>query len=163
MTTIDWVIIGVLVVSALISVFRGFMKEALSLLTWIFALIVARLFSASLAALLSGWLDAEAHRYVVAFIILFVATLIVGTLINYLVNRFIVMTGLKGLDRLLGTVFGLLRGLIIVVVALSVGQLFALDQFWQDSALVPYIEPVIGWAGDNIYKASGAILSIGGE
>jgi membrane protein required for colicin V production len=163
MIFIDWTILVILVVSSLISVRRGFTKEALSLASWIAALVIARLFSDNLASLLAGWLANEAHRYTAAFIILFIATLIVGSLINHLIGEFVRMTGLTGTDRALGVVFGLLRGIIIVVAVLALGQLFALDQFWQDSVLVPYFDPVIRWTGENIHKASGAILSVGGE
>ncbi|TCS41447.1 CvpA family protein [Reinekea marinisedimentorum] len=163
MTVIDWIIVAVLIVSSLISIKRGFAKEAMSLASWLIALIVARLFSDNLASLLTSWLANEAHRYTVAFVILFIATLIVGSLINHLLGEFIKITGLSGTDRALGTVFGLLRGIVIVVAMLALGQLFALDQFWQDSTLVPYFEPVIRWVGENLHKASDAILSVGGE
>lgn len=163
MTVIDWIIVAVLIVSSLISIKRGFAKEAMSLASWLIALIIARLFSDNLASLLTAWLANEAHRYTVAFVILFIATLIVGSLINHLLGEFIKITGLSGTDRALGTVFGLLRGIVIIVAILALGRLFALDQFWQDSILVPYFEPVIRWVGENLHKASDAILSVGGE
>ncbi|WP_320824695.1 CvpA family protein [Reinekea sp.] len=163
MILIDWVIVGILIVSSLISIQRGFTKEAMSLASWIAALLIARLFSDKLAVLLTGWLANDVHRYTAAFVILFIVTLIVGALINHLLGEFVRMTGLTGMDRVLGVVFGLLRGLVIVVAILALGRLFALDQFWQDSIVVPYFEPVIRWTGENIQKASGAILSVGGE
>ena len=163
MIYIDWAILVILLVSSLISIRRGFTKEAMSLASWIAALIIARIFSDNLASLLSRWLADEAQRYTVAFVILFISTLIVGALVNHLLGEFVRMTGLSGTDRILGVVFGLLRGVIIVVALLALGQMFALDQFWQDSTLVPYFEPVIRWTGENIYKASDAILSVGGE
>lgn len=163
MTTIDWFIVIVLLVSALISIRRGFTKEAMSLASWIFALVIARLFSDNLASLLVTWLSNEAHRYTAAFVILFIATLIVGSLVNHLLGEFVRMTGLTGTDRVLGIVFGLLRGVIIVVAVLALGKLFALDQFWQDSLLVPYFDPIIRWTGEHINKASGVIMSVGTE
>ena len=163
MIFIDWTIVVILVVSSLISIRRGFTKEAMSLASWVAALLIARIFSDNLASLLTNMLENEAHRYTAAFVILFLVTLIVGSLINHLLGEFVRMTGLSGTDRVLGVVFGLLRGIIIVVAILALGQLFALDQFWKDSVLVPYFEPVIRWTGENIHKASGAILSVGGE
>ena len=53
--------------------------------------------------------------------------------------------------------------MIIVVAILALGRLFALNELWQDSVLVPYFEPVIRWAGENIHEVSGALLSVGGE
>jgi membrane protein required for colicin V production len=163
MIFIDWTILVILIVSSLISIRRGFTKEAMSLASWVAALVIARIFSDNLASLLSNVLANEAQRYTAAFVILFIVTLIVGSLVNHLLGEFVRMTGLSGTDRALGVVFGLLRGLIIVVAILALGQLFALDQFWQDSVLVPYFDPVIRWTGENIHKASGAILSVGGE
>lgn len=163
MTAIDWTILVILIVSSLISLKRGFTKEALSLATWIVALVIARLFSDKLAVVLVGLIQSDAWRYTAAFSILFVATLIVGALINHLLGEFVRMTGLTGTDRVLGMVFGLLRGLVVVVALLALGRLFALDQFWQDSLLVPFFEPVISWTGEYINKASNAILSVGGE
>ncbi len=163
MIFIDWAILAILAISSLISIRRGFTKEAMSLASWVAALVIARIFSDNLASLLTNWLVNEAHRYTVAFVILFICTLIVGSLINHLLGEFIRMTGLSGTDRILGVVFGLLRGIVIVVVILSLGKMFALDQFWQDSVLMPYFEPVIRWTGENLYKASDAILSVGGE
>lgn len=163
MIYIDWIIITVLVISSLVSLKRGFTKEAMSLASWLIALFVARLFSDNLASLLAGWLSNEAHRYTAAFVILFVATLIVGALVNHLLGEFIRVTGLSGTDRILGIFFGFLRGVIIVVAILAMGRLFALEQFWQDSVLVPYFDPVIRWVGENLHKASDAILSVGGE
>lgn len=163
MILLDWTILGILLISALISIRRGFTREAMSLASWVAALVIARLFSDNLASLLAGWLVNEAHRYTAAFVILFIATLVVGSLVNHLLGEFIRMTGLTGTDRALGVIFGLLRGIIVVVAILALGRLFALDQFWQDSVLVPYFEPVIRWTGENIQKASGAILSVGGE
>lgn len=163
MTAIDWTILVILIVSSLISLKRGFTKEALSLATWIVALVIARLFSDKLAVVMAGLIESDAWRYTTAFAILFVATLVVGALINHLLGEFVRMTGLTGTDRVLGMVFGLLRGLVVVVALLALGRLFALDQFWQDSLLVPFFEPVISWTGEYINKASNAILSVGGE
>src|SRR5690554_7501533 len=71
MAIIDWVILAVLAVSVLISLKRGFVKEALSLVTWVVAFIVARMFSGNLATLLAGTVDTESLRWIIAFTILF--------------------------------------------------------------------------------------------
>ncbi|TNC92127.1 MAG: colicin V production CvpA, partial [Thalassolituus sp.] len=121
MTVIDWVILGVIVVSGLISLMRGFVKEALSLVSWVVALFVARFFSGNLATLLEGQIETNSLRWVVAFVILFVATLFVMALINYLISQIVKATGLTGTDRVLGMVFGMVRGLLIVVVLVYLG------------------------------------------
>ena len=161
MTAIDWIIIVVVVVSALISLKRGFVKEALSLTTWVLALVIARIFSGKLAYLMSDLISSPNWRIAAAFAILFAATLVVGAMINHLLSEIIRMTGLTGTDRLLGMVFGLLRGIIIVVAMLAVMKLFALEQLWPDSVLVGYFEPVIRWTGEYVHKASEALINIG--
>ena len=79
MAVIDWVILAVVVVSALISLKRGFVKEALSLASWVAAFLVARFFSANLATLLVGQIETNSLRWIVAFVILFAGALALAT------------------------------------------------------------------------------------
>ena len=141
MTTVDWIIFGIVALSTLISIKRGFVKELLSLVTWISAFIIARLFSAQLSALLVDYVDSPAMRMVSAFAILFVATLIVGAMISYLIGELVRLTGLSGTDRLFGMIFGLARGLLVLIVATSIIRLTPLteDAWWQESLLVPQL------------------------
>ena len=137
----DWVIAGVLLISSLISLKRGFVKEALSLAIWVIALIVASLFSARLAPLLSGYLGEPSVQQMAAFAILFIATLLVGGATNYLLGTLIKATGLSGTDKLLGVLFGLLRGgVIIMVLILYLPRLVPVqeDNWWQQSLLIPH-------------------------
>ncbi len=136
----DWGIIGILAISCLISVKRGFVKEALSLVIWLLALVIASFFSPKLAPLLSAYIDAPSLRQMVAFAILFVATLITGGAVNYLLSTLIKATGLSGTDRMLGVLFGLVRGgIIIMVILLYLPSLIPVneDAWWQESALIP--------------------------
>lgn len=139
MSTIDWIIIGIVSVSTLISIKRGFVKEALSLVTWIAAIIIARLFSSQLATLLEGVIEAPSMRLIAAFALLFVATLIVGAMINYLIGELVRLTGLSGTDRMFGMIFGLARGLLVLVVAVGLTKLTPLteDSWWKESRLIP--------------------------
>jgi uncharacterized membrane protein required for colicin V production len=84
----DWTIVVILVLSSLISIKRGFVKEALSLATWILAVIIALFFSERLAVLLTDSITTPSVREVVAFAILFIATLLVGAMVNYLIGEF---------------------------------------------------------------------------
>lgn len=163
MTVIDWIIIVVIVVSSLISLKRGFVKEALSLASWVTALIIARLFAGNLAVLLTDVIASPNWRLATAFALLFIATLIVGALINHLLSEFIRMTGLSGTDRILGVVFGILRGIILVVAMLALMKLFALDRFWEGALLAEYFEPLISWTGQSINKVSDTILNLGNK
>ncbi len=139
MNEIDWIILGILALSMLISIKRGFVREALSLVTWVAAFVVARLFSAELAPYLANYIAASSTRLVAAFVLLFVMTLIVGAMINHLVCELIRLTGLSGTDRLLGMFFGLARGVIVLVVAVALVKLTPLskDKWWEESTLIP--------------------------
>src|SRR5690554_7931116 len=101
----DWCIVGVLCVSCLISIKRGFVKEAMSLAVWVVAFIIASVFDDRLAFLLTDLIPTPSLRAMTAFAILFVATLLVGAMVNYLIGELVRITGLSGTDRLFGMVF----------------------------------------------------------
>lgn len=152
MTWADWAIIAVLGISALISVVRGFVKEAVSLLIWLAAAIVASIFHDQLAAVMADLIDTPSLRMLAAWVILFVAVLIVGSILNYLLGKLVQATGLSGTDRLLGLLFGTVRGLIIVMVILTiVPKMLPVmeDQWWLESTLIPYFMQYEDWARDT--------------
>lgn len=136
-TWVDWAIVAVVAISALISLSRGFVKEALSLLTWIIAGVVAWMFGGSLSVYLAGYIETPSARVIAGCAIMFIATLLVGAMVNYLIGELIRVTGLSGTDRFLGMAFGAARGALLVVVAvglLSLGPVQQ-DSWWQESVL----------------------------
>ena len=116
---IDWVIIALITVSTLISLKRGFVREALSLVTWVGAFILARTFHPQMQSLLESTVETPLVRLIAAFAILFFGTLIVGAIINNMIGHLIRATGLSATDRVLGMGFGLLRGVVVVIVAIA--------------------------------------------
>jgi len=145
---VDWVIIAVVVISALISLTRGFVKEALSLLTWVVAGLVAWMFGGAFADLLVGYIETPSFRVMAACGILFVLTLILGGLINYLIGQLVLVTGLTGTDRFLGMVFGAARGVLLIVVAVGLLSLAPVeaDDWWRQSQLIPHFLLVADWS-----------------
>lgn len=145
---IDWVIIALLTVSTLISLKRGFVREALSLITWVTAFIVARTFHPQMQALLMNTVETPLVRLIAAFAILFVSTLIVGAIINNMIGHLVRVTGLSATDRVLGMVFGLLRGLVVVIVAIAFTRYTPLadDTWWRTSIMIDRLAVVEDWS-----------------
>lgn len=142
MTVVDVVVIFVICLSALFSLIRGFVKEAISLTTWIVAIWLAATFASKLAAVLPLSIESEAVRQTVGFGVLFILSLMLGALINMLVSQVVKKTGLSGADRIFGVVFGVLRGGLIVVVFVVIGGMTALPEadWWQSSVLLEWFE-----------------------
>ncbi len=156
MVWIDYVIIAVIGFSALVSLIRGFVREALSLVTWGGAFFVASHYYPYLAVYFTRFED-EVVRNGIAIGILFIATLIVGAIVNYVISSLVDRTGLSGTDRVLGVCFGALRGVLIVAAGL-----FFLDTFtsfshgddWKQSQLIPYFSSIIRWFFDYLQSTS---------
>ncbi|MBI5040351.1 MAG: CvpA family protein [Gammaproteobacteria bacterium] len=143
----DYFILGLIGLSMLISIWRGFIKEAISLATWIVAVLVAMTFSDPFADMLSPWIELPSARAVAGFAGLFLIVLILGALVGFLAGQLVKKTGLGGTDRVLGTVFGVARGVILVAVLVLLAGLTALprDPWWQTSQLMPHFERVALW------------------
>jgi membrane protein required for colicin V production len=162
-TWVDWAIVAIVAISALISLSRGFVKEALSLVTWIIAGAVAWMFGGSLSEYLVGYIQTPSARIITGCAIMFVATLIVGAMINYLIGELVRVTGLSGTDRFLGMAFGAARGVLLVVVAvglLSLGPVQQ-DEWWKQSQLVPKFLLVADWSKNLILGWSSQWLASG--
>ena len=144
---VDWAILVIVLISALISLTRGFFKEVLSLVTWVAAVIVAWLFSGSLSLMFQDMIETPSVRHSAAAGVLFVATLITGGLVNSLIGKLVQITGLSGTDRALGMIFGALRGVLLVTMLVGVAEYLPVhqDNWWTTSTLVPHFEIVSEW------------------
>jgi membrane protein required for colicin V production len=140
MVWVDYLIIGIILISAVISIIRGFVKEVFSLITWIVAFWVAILFYSHLSTLLANYIETPSIRLFLAFFTLFAVTLILGALVNHVISSMVEKTGLTGTDRALGVVFGLLRGVaIVIVLVLGAGATpMPNDVWWQQSLLLEH-------------------------
>lgn len=134
----DIVILIVVLLSAMIGLVRGLFKEVLSLASWFAAFILALYFAPALRDHLSGELGDGSVRLVIAFALIFIATLILGSLIQWLVAKMVQVTGLSGTDRFLGFLFGSARGVLVCIIALIALRPFAEDsQWWHASVITP--------------------------
>lgn len=146
MTTVDWVLVASLAASMLLGAWRGLVYEVLSLAGWLVAFVVARLWAADVALWLplDGW-DLQL-RYAAGFLLLFVLALFAWGLVSWLSRQLIEAVGLRPVDRTLGALFGVLRGLVLALVATMVISHTPLHQgqWWQDSALAPWLMQGLG-------------------
>lgn len=159
---VDYIIVGIILFSLLVSLWRGFVREVLSLAGWVAAFFVASHFYPYMA----GWLTQvnSVHlqnslylRNGIGAAILFIGVLIVSGIINVLLGQLVDKTGLSGTDRVLGAGFGILRG-IFVVAAL----LFFLDTFtpfgksdlWRESQLIPHFDLIVKWFFEQLQANS---------
>lgn len=148
-TWVDWVVVAIVSLSTLLSLLRGFTREALSLLGWIAAFIIAYVFAGELASRMTGLISNITARYIAAWLLLLVGVLLVTGLVSMLMAQMVKATGLGTLDRLLGTIFGFARGVIIVLVLVFLIRelLPPRDQVWLYQAhLMPQIDALLNWA-----------------
>ena len=147
----DWAIIGIFSLSCFIGLIRGFVREALSLVIWIAAVVVARLFGGQLETMLVDHIETPSVRLMTAYAILFFSTLLIGAMISYLIGALIRATGLSGTDRLLGMVFGAARAFIIVMAIIILLPGFIPvneDDWWKQAQLIPHFQACEGWVMD---------------
>ena len=117
MTIFDYLVLFVLVCSVLIGILRGLIKEVLSLVGWILAFVLANAYSAALAPMLGNVIPGTTTRLLVAFVVLFIGVRILVGLLAMTLDALVKATGLTLADRGLGSLFGLARGLVIVLAA----------------------------------------------
>lgn len=146
----DYAILAVIAASVLVGALRGFIKEVFSLAVWAVAFLVAWHFGGDVAALMEDAITLPSARTAMGFAGLFIAVLLVGGLINYLLGRLVESTGLSGTDRLLGGVFGAARGLALIVAVLLVAGFTPIpaDPWWQGSATIQRMMPLVQWSAD---------------
>jgi membrane protein required for colicin V production len=140
----DYLLITVMLISTVISLFRGFFKEALSLATWVIAIWMAWRFGAQFAGGLESWVTEPVLRLWLARGLVCIFVLLAGGLLSRLVNILMLSTGLTGTDRAIGMVFGFGRGVILVGLLVVVLDMmgFSNSVWWQKSKLLPYADPV---------------------
>lgn len=150
---VDFIIIGIIVFSLLVSLWRGFVREVLSLAGWVIAFFVASKFYPPMSQLLlkidSPYIqNSEFLRNGIAIAILFIAVLIISGIINALLAQLVDKTGLSGTDRVLGAGFGVLRGVFIVAAILFFFEKFTQfnqSELWKESQLIPHFDFIVKW------------------
>lgn len=158
MTVFDYVVLGIIGLSLLVSVIRGAVREVFALAAWVLAFVVASLYASTVGQLLPASVPGPTMRILAGFALLFLAVLVVMGLTGLALSALIRKIGLGSLDRFLGALLGLARGLLIVVVGVLLAGLTSLpkEAFWRNAMLSPPLEAVAmgvkGWLPDDISK-----------
>jgi len=147
MVVADFIVLGIIFLSVIISLMRGFVKEALSLTGWLASLWIAMSFSSGMAELFGSSIKDPTLRLLTAFVCLFVLSLIVGSLINFFASQFVQRVGLTSIDRTLGSVFGFLRGILLVTIIVMLLGLTSLpkESWWNESFFLFRFEVIASW------------------
>ena len=145
MAPLDWIFVAVLLASMLIGAWRGLVFEVLSLLGWVVSFFVAQWWADDMAALLPMGESAGSLRYAAGFAVVFVASVFVCGFLTWLAKKLVEAIGLRPADRTLGAVFGVLRGLVLLLAVAVVAGLTPLREaaWWQESRGAPVLAEVL--------------------
>ena len=165
MNWVDFVIIGIIAISAIVSFFRGFLREALSLLIWVIAIWMAVMFYPAVEPMIpQDWGLPATVRMALAGAGILLGVLILGGFVTWALGSFLDKTGMSGTDRVVGVFFGGLRGIILVAIAIIIVGLvpaIADNSYWKQSKLVPHFQPLADW-GKQVWDNSGLQRKING-
>ena len=144
---VDAVVLAALVLSLGLGIFRGVVREILSLSSWIISIWLAYVYGDDLAIVVVPWVESERLSGLIGYVVVFVTVLVLLSLVGALLLKLFRIAGLSGTSRLLGGLFGFLRGLVIVTVLLfSAEWTPATSQAWfRDSQIVPYFDVPLTW------------------
>jgi membrane protein required for colicin V production len=144
-TLFDYLALGIVAASVLLGTWRGVVSELLALAAWVLAFFASRMFGATVASWLGGMVADPLIRQCAGFVAVFIAVLVVVALSRLLLRELLRAVGLGLIDRMLGAVFGILRGLAVVLAGVLVGGMTPLPHqpWWQDAVLAPPLETVV--------------------
>ncbi len=152
MIWIDYAIVALIVISSTIGLFRGFVKEAFSLLIWVAAIWIGLNFSREFSVFLESMISYPSARIAAAFALLLLITLILGSIIGYLLGELVEKTGLTGSDRFAGMIFGIFRGMVVVSLFIMLAGLTPIpeDPWWRESVLIPPFQALAIWLREHV-------------
>jgi membrane protein required for colicin V production len=144
-TVFDYVVLGIIGVSMLLSLMRGFVREFLGLASWVVATLVARVYAVDIAVMLPASIPNQGLRLVAAFAIVFLGILLIASLLAIAISELFKQVGLGWLDRGLGAFFGLARGVLIVGVLVLLGGMTSLPQEprWRNAMFSAPLEAMV--------------------
>ena len=158
---VDYTLLAIIGLSFVISVFRGFLREAISLISWAAAFILSLKYSTAVGGLMQAHVHSKTLSYSIAFIVIFLCIIILGMVVNAIVHALIDKSGISFIDRLLGAVFGIARGVLLICMVLMFVNLSTLKDNKAISASwsVKLLNPLVTWLGGYIPKGVGDVSS----
>jgi membrane protein required for colicin V production len=140
MIAVDYIILAILVISAVMGLVRGLLREAIAVIAWFLAIVLAYIFAPSLAPKLGGLLKDSELAIWAARAIIFVGVLLVGGAVSVVLGHYVRVSMFAGMDKFLGFVFGIIRGVVIVGALTIAIQALRMDEDprWKNSKLMPY-------------------------
>lgn len=143
---VDIAILAIIALSALFGIARGLVKEVLSLVIWVAAVVIAYRFGDSVSPMLGSVTNNATAQFALAFVIIVIAVLIAGSIINALISNLVNFAGLQASNKILGAVFGMARGVLIcAILVYFAASVYSQEPWWLESLTLPYIERVIDW------------------
>jgi len=132
---LDWVVVALLAASVLLGLWRGLVYEVLSVLNWLAAFVLAQWLAPRAAAMLPLSRAGESVQYAAGFVVVFIAALFAGGLVAWLTSKLVAAVGLRPVDRMLGGMFGVVRGMVAVLALAVVVHLAGLagGLWWAES------------------------------
>jgi len=158
MIAVDYIILAILIISAIMGLVRGLLRESIAVITWFLAIILAWSFASSLEPHLGGVLVGSPLRIWAARAVIFVGVLLLGGAVSTVLGHYVRVSMFAGMDKFLGLVFGIVRGVVIVGVFTIAVQALRMDEdnSWRRSKLMPYAigvaDALRGVVGENIER-----------
>jgi membrane protein required for colicin V production len=157
----DYAILTIVGISVVISLLRGFVREAISLAALLAGIWMAVGYAEYFSKLMSDYISLPSARIAIAAALLFIIALLAGALINYLAGQLVRKSGLSGTDRMIGVLFGVARGVVIVALLVLMAGLTPLprDPWWHESVFIGHIQPMAEWIKGVLPEGIGSHIS----
>lgn len=147
MSGIDYLLLCIIAISAVIGLWRGLVREVMSLIVWAAAFWLAYIETYSVAAYLADWISNKGARLVTAFLLVFITVYVIGFIVSFLITKLVQSVGMTATDRIAGSGFGFVRGVVLVsALVLVVGMTPMMQEpAWQHSYMVGVFDNMLQW------------------
>lgn len=164
LTTPDIIIAGTIVLSVMIGVMRGFVKESISLVSWGVAIVLSIMYSGEVAACIT-FTKMALVKNTLAFLSIFVGVVFIGAVTNYMIGSFVRKTPFSIADRIMGSLFGLLRGVAVISLVILLAGLtpFPETPWWRESVGIAQFQGMAFWLKDRLPDDIAKVFHFPGE